>query len=89
MDAAKRYVYNPTMLNGQAAEVLTDVEIAFRLNLTAGWMPKVSVLRDRKTALPECGFLFLLASNPGRVRVIRNSQDPGRYRSWSHVPEGA
>ena len=29
MDAAKLYVYKPTMLNGQAAEVLTDVEIAF------------------------------------------------------------
>jgi TonB family protein len=30
MDAALRYVYKPTMLNGQAAEVLTDIEIAFR-----------------------------------------------------------
>jgi TonB family protein len=29
-DAALRYVYKPTMLNGQAAEVLTDVEIVFR-----------------------------------------------------------
>jgi TonB family protein len=29
MDAAERYVYKPTLLNGQAAEVLTDVEIAF------------------------------------------------------------
>jgi len=29
LDAAKRYVYKPTKLNGQAAEVLTDVEIAF------------------------------------------------------------
>jgi TonB family protein len=31
MDAAKQYVYKPTMLNGQAAQVLTDVEIEFRL----------------------------------------------------------
>jgi beta-lactamase regulating signal transducer with metallopeptidase domain len=31
MDAAMRYVYKPTMLNGQATEVLTDVEIVFRL----------------------------------------------------------
>jgi protein TonB len=30
LDAAKLYVYKPTMLNGQAAEVLTDVEIEFR-----------------------------------------------------------
>jgi TonB family protein len=30
VDAAKLYVYKPTLLNGQAAEVLTDVEIAFR-----------------------------------------------------------
>jgi len=30
MDAALRYVYKPTMLNGKAAEVLTDVEIVFR-----------------------------------------------------------
>jgi TonB family protein len=30
MDAAKRYAYKPTMLNGQAADVLTDVEILFR-----------------------------------------------------------
>jgi TonB family protein len=30
MDAAKLYVYKPTLLNGQAAEVVTDVEIAFR-----------------------------------------------------------
>jgi protein TonB len=30
MDAAQLYVYKPTLLNGQAAEVLTDVEIAFR-----------------------------------------------------------
>jgi TonB family protein len=30
MDAPKLYVYKPTLLNGQAAEVLTDVEIAFR-----------------------------------------------------------
>jgi TonB family protein len=29
MDAAKQYVYKPTMLNGQPAEVLTDVEIVF------------------------------------------------------------
>jgi protein TonB len=29
-DAAMRYVYKPTMLNGKAAEVLTDVEIVFR-----------------------------------------------------------
>jgi TonB family protein len=29
-DAALRYVYKPTMLNGKAAEVLTDVEIVFR-----------------------------------------------------------
>jgi TonB family protein len=28
-DAAKLYVYKPTMLNGQAAEVLTDVDITF------------------------------------------------------------
>jgi TonB family protein len=28
-DAAKLYVYKPTLLNGQAIEVLTDVEIAF------------------------------------------------------------
>ena len=27
--AAQRYVYKPTILNGQAPEVLTDVEIAF------------------------------------------------------------
>jgi beta-lactamase regulating signal transducer with metallopeptidase domain len=31
MDAAKLYVYKPTMLNGQAAQVLTDVEITFQL----------------------------------------------------------
>jgi TonB family protein len=31
MDAAKLYVYKPTMLNGQAVDVLTDVEIVFRL----------------------------------------------------------
>ena len=31
MDAAKRYVYKPTLLNGQAAEVLTEVEIVFQL----------------------------------------------------------
>ena len=31
MDATKRYVYKPTMLNGQAVEVLTNVEIVFRL----------------------------------------------------------
>src|ERR1700733_2457429 len=30
MDAAKLYVYNPTLLNCQPAEVLTAVEIAFR-----------------------------------------------------------
>jgi TonB family protein len=30
-DAAKQYVYKPTMLNGQAAQVLTEVEIVFRL----------------------------------------------------------
>jgi TonB family protein len=30
MDAAKLYVYKPTLLNGQPAEVLTDVEIVFR-----------------------------------------------------------
>jgi len=30
MDAAKLYVYKPTLLNGQPVEVLTDVEIAFR-----------------------------------------------------------
>ena len=30
MDAALRYVYKPTMLNGKAAEVLTDVKIVFR-----------------------------------------------------------
>ncbi len=30
-DAAKQYVYKPTLLNGQAAEVLTDVEITFQL----------------------------------------------------------
>jgi beta-lactamase regulating signal transducer with metallopeptidase domain len=29
MNAAKLYVYKPTLLNGQAVEVLTDVEIAF------------------------------------------------------------
>ena len=29
-DAAKLYVYKPTLLNGQPAEVITDVEIAFR-----------------------------------------------------------
>ncbi len=29
-DAAKLYVYKPTLLNGQAAEVLTDVEIVFQ-----------------------------------------------------------
>jgi TonB family protein len=29
MNAAKLYVYKPTLLNGQAAEVLTDVEIDF------------------------------------------------------------
>ena len=31
MDAAKQYVYKPTMLNGQPTEVLTEVEIVFRL----------------------------------------------------------
>jgi protein TonB len=31
IDAAIRYVYKPTLLNGQPAEVLTDVEIAFQL----------------------------------------------------------
>ena len=31
IDAAMRYVYKPTLLNGQAAEVLTDVEIVFQL----------------------------------------------------------
>jgi beta-lactamase regulating signal transducer with metallopeptidase domain len=30
MDAAMRYVYKPTLLNGQPAEVQTDVEIVFR-----------------------------------------------------------
>ena len=30
MDAAKLYVYKPTLLNGQAAEVVTDVEIVFQ-----------------------------------------------------------
>jgi beta-lactamase regulating signal transducer with metallopeptidase domain len=29
MDAAKQYVYKPTMLNGQAAQVQTEVEIVF------------------------------------------------------------
>jgi protein TonB len=31
MDAAQQYFYKPTMLNGQAAQVMTDVEIVFRL----------------------------------------------------------
>jgi TonB family protein len=31
MDAAKQYLYKPTMLNGQAAQVLTEVQIVFRL----------------------------------------------------------
>jgi TonB family protein len=31
MDAALRYVYKPTMLNGQAVDVLTNVDIAFQL----------------------------------------------------------
>ena len=31
MDAAKLYIYKPTLLNGQPAEVLTDVQIVFRL----------------------------------------------------------
>jgi hypothetical protein len=30
MDAAKLYVYKPTLLNGQPAEVVTDVEIVFQ-----------------------------------------------------------
>jgi len=30
-DAARQYVYKPTMLNGQAAQVLTEVDIVFRL----------------------------------------------------------
>lgn len=30
MDAALRYVYKPTLLNGQAVQVLTDVEVVFR-----------------------------------------------------------
>ena len=30
-EAAMRYVYKPTLLNGQPVEVLTDVEIEFRL----------------------------------------------------------
>jgi periplasmic protein TonB len=30
IDAAKGYVYKPTLLNGQPVEVLTDVEIAFQ-----------------------------------------------------------
>jgi TonB family protein len=30
-DAAKQYVYKPTILNGQAVQVLTEVEIVFRL----------------------------------------------------------
>jgi TonB family protein len=31
MDAAKLYIYKPTLLNGQPAEVLTDVQIVFQL----------------------------------------------------------
>jgi len=31
VDAAKRYVYKPTLVNGQPAEVLTGVQIVFRL----------------------------------------------------------
>ena len=32
MDAAEQYIYKPTLLNGQPAQVLTEVEIAFRLS---------------------------------------------------------
>ena len=30
-DAAKLYVYKPTLLNGQPTEVVTDVQILFQL----------------------------------------------------------